>query len=218
MQGLPALEYVLYRDGGLLAQPAGEGFAPACAYAQAVAGNVARVGGELARAWAPQGGYAQRFAQPAADNPLYRSPQEVAAEAVKALSTGLQFARDVKLQPVLGRGPDGAQPRRAPFWRSGLTLSAMQAWAGGLLAFYEAGGYDYGEEAWIDGSVRDELTRVRDNFAAMPGSIQTVAADGDGYRRLVLASLLLKNAKDLVDQHMAPSLGVAIGFNALDGD
>src|SRR5690606_26809215 len=113
---------------------------------------------------------------------LYRNPREVAAEAVKAMSTGLQFGRDVKLLPALGKGPGAAQPRRAPFWRSGQTLRAMQAWAAGLLDSYQAGDYDYGEDAWIDGSVAGELARLRDTFAAMPGSIESIAADEDGYR------------------------------------
>jgi Predicted periplasmic lipoprotein len=218
VQGLPALEYVLYGDDGLLARPGGEGFASACAYAVAVTRNVARVGGELARAWAPGGDYARHFERPAADDPLYRTTQEVAAEAVKALSTGLQFGRDVKLLPVMGKGPDSSQPKRAPFWRSGLTLPAMQAWADGLLGFYRAGGYDFGEDAWIAANVAGELARLRDVFGALSGPVESVLSDGDGYRRLQLAVLLQKNAKDLVDQHMAPALGVTIGFNALDGD
>jgi len=218
VQGLPALEYVLYRDGGLLAAPGGEGFASGCAYAAAVAANVARVGGELADAWAPGGAYARHFARPAPGDALYRSTQEVAAEAVKALSTGLQYARDVKLLPVLGSGPDAAQPRRAPFWRSGQTVPSMLAWTQGLQAFYRAGGYDYGEDAWIGENLTGELQRLEAVFAALPGPVEETLASPDGHRSLTLATLLLKNAKALVDQDMAPALGVAIGFNALDGD
>ncbi|MFZ7192489.1 aminopeptidase, partial [Bordetella avium] len=35
---------------------------------------------------------------------------------------------------------------------------------------------------------------------------------------LLLTAMIVKNAKDLVDQDIAPALGVTIGFNALDGD
>src|SRR3546814_6178509 len=60
----------------------------ACRYAVAVAANVAAVSADLQQAWSAQGDFGRQFTSPSADNDLYRSQQEVAAEAVKALSTG----------------------------------------------------------------------------------------------------------------------------------
>lgn len=230
LQGLPALEYVLYRKGGLLApteaQAAGGGStndgknqARACAYATAVAGNLAAVGGELGRAWATKGDYARQFAAPSSTNALYRSQQEVAAEAIKALSTGLQFARDVKLLPMLGADIKAARHNKAPFWRSGLSAQAMAASIEGMLQFYKAGAYIYAEdEDWVDGSVRHELEQARDGLRAMRGDLNDLLKTQEGYRGLTLVSLVLKNAKSVVDEHMAPAFGARIGFNALDGD
>ena len=236
VQGLPALEYVLYREGGLLAEGDiadrdGDSRArmPGCAYAVSIAGNLTHLGHSLAQEWGPAGEYTQKFTQPSSSNPLYRNQQEVAGEAIKALSTGLQFARDVKLLPVLGRDAKTARFKRAPFWRSGLALHAMNASAEGMLRFYQAGNYRYGnEEEWIDGSVRAELRRIVGNFAAMieattptadhPGGFTQFVETEAGYRQLTLATLLIKNAKSLIDEDMAPAFGVRIGFNALDGD
>jgi predicted lipoprotein len=50
------------------------------------------------------------------------------------------------------------------------------------------------------------------------GALQAWLETEEGYRQLVLASLLLKNAKGIVDENMAPAFGARIGFNALDGD
>jgi len=103
LQGLPALEYVLYRDGGLLtglAEQAGgrsASWAVECAYASAVGRNLAERGRDLAQAWRPNTNYAALFVQPGPDNPVYRSQREVAGEAFKSLSTGLQFLREIKL-------------------------------------------------------------------------------------------------------------------------
>ncbi len=262
VQGLPALEYLLYRDGGLLvgeqapravsdlapatavasksplpgealaSSNAASAFASACAYAISIAGNLAGLGTQLAQEWSPAGAYAQKFANPSSSNPLYRSQQEVAGEAVKALSTGLQFARDVKLLPVLGADIKAVRPKRAPFWRSGLASRSMSAAAQGMLRFYRAAGLLYGDdEAWIDASLQAELLRIVDDFNAMSASAGQMAQAGDapvewmhllqteaGYRRLTLAALLIKNAKSLLDQDAAPAFGVTIGFNALDGD
>ncbi len=229
IQGLPALEYILYREDGLLAGMA-TGATPvkvspeACSYAMSIAGNLEKLGSELASEWRPGGIYAQQFARPSQGNSLYRTEQEVAAEAIKALSTGLQFARDVKLLPVLGDGIGSVKPKRAPFWRSGQSMASMAASAQGMLRFYRAGGYRYGsDEAWINDSVLAELRRIDDTFKAMPdsgGAVEFVEfiSSEDGYRQLTLAALLTKNAKVLVDEHVATAFDVRMGFNALDGD
>lgn len=232
IQGLPALEYVLYRDKGLLADPTHASSASACAYASAVAGNLANLGSELVNEWRPDGDYARQFSTPSASNSLYRNQQEVAGESIKALSTGLQFVRDVKLFPVLGSDITAVKPRRAAFWRSGLAVQSLAAATQGMLQFYKAGRYSYGsDDAWIDASLQAEMLRIEANFkdiqtdlsqveAISPGSEQWLlfTATDAGYRQLTLASLLVKNAKSLVDENVAPALGVRIGFNALDGD
>ncbi|PLC51657.1 aminopeptidase [Pollutimonas subterranea] len=229
IQGLPALEYVLYREGGLLAglatdAPIDSVSPEACSYAMSVAGNLEQLGSEIASEWRPGGIYAQQFARPSEGNSLYRSQQEVAAEAIKALSTGLQFARDIKLLPMLGDDIEAARPKRAPFWRSGQSMASMAASAQGMLRFYRAGGYQYGsDEAWVDDSVQAELRRIEGVFQAMQtggGSADFIELAGseDGYRQLTLAAILIKNAKSQVDEHVAPAFGVRIGFNALDGD
>lgn len=219
VQGLPALEYVLYGEPDLLKQTGAPGFAYACGYATAVSANVATISRDLVEAWSAQGEFGRQFAKPQPGNDLYRSSQEVAAEAMKALSTGLQFARDVKIEPVLGDTPQAARPKRAAFWRSGLSTSLLAANVDALKAFHVAGGYPLpaGEE-WMDASVRGELSSAAATLRAVPAPLEQALASEDGRRLLVLASLTLKNAKAIVDENLAPALGVTIGFNALDGD
>ncbi len=217
LQGLPALEYLLYREHGLLSQPAA---APrrSCGHAQAVAGNLAAIGAELAAEWRADSEFGRQFVQPAPGRALYRDQREVASEAFKALSTGLQFARTVKLQPVLGASAQDARPRRAPFWRSGLAARSQQWGIDGLYRFYVAGAYAYRrDEQWMDEGVRGELLRAAQGFEAFPAWEEGLHS-AEGHRRLQLASLVLKNAKDIIDEHVAPAFGVRIGFNALDGD
>ncbi|MCW0207897.1 imelysin family protein [Achromobacter veterisilvae] len=219
VQGLPALEYVLYGEPALLEQGGAPGFAYACGYARAVAANVAAISRDVAQAWSAQGDFGRQFAHPQADNDLYRDPQEVAAEAMKALSTGLQFARDVKIVPVLGDTAAAARPKRAAFWRSKLSTRLLAANVDGLKAFYLAGAYPLpAGDAWMDASVRGELASAAQTLRAVPVPLEPALAEEEGRRLLTLASLTLKNAKAIVDQDLAPALGVMIGFNALDGD
>lgn len=219
VQGLPALEYVLYGEPALLEQNGAPGFAYACGYARAVAANVAAISRDVAQAWSAEGDFGRQFARPQAGNDLYRDPQEVAAEAVKALSTGLQFARDVKIAPVLGDSAAAARPKRAAFWRSKLSTRLLAANVDGLKAFYLAGAYPLpAGDAWMDASMRGELGSIAQTLRAVPVPLEEALAQEEGRRLLTLAALTLKNAKAIVDQDLAPALGVMIGFNALDGD
>lgn len=218
VQGLPALEYTLYRESGLLSADAGPGRESTCVFANAVAGNIEHIADELAAQWKVGGPYAQLFSSPAPDNPLYRDTQEVAAEMIKALSTGLQFQRDVKLAPALAQGPDHSKARRAPFWRSNQTVVSLEGAVGGMLAFYRAADLPFGDSAWIDENVQGELQRTLEHLSALSAPTEQLFTDESGHRQLVLVKLLVGNVKDLVDQDVAPALGVRIGFNALDGD
>jgi len=219
VQGLPALEWLLYGDGEVLATPTGPTFAAACALSAAVAANLARIATDLTGAWGAEADFGKQFRTPGPQNNLYRSQQEVAAEALKALSTGLQFARDVHLAPVLGKAVGEARPRRAAFWRSDLTTAALAANLTAMRDFLVAGSFRYGaDEAWIGEQTQAELARAANTVAAVAHPFETAAASDEGYRLLTLTALTLKNAKQLVDQDLAAYFGVTIGFNALDGD
>ena len=219
VQGLPALEWLLYGDGDVLAAPSAPTFAAACALSTAVAANLARIATDLTGAWAPEADFGKQFRAPGPQSTLYRSQQEVAAEGLKALSTGLQFARDVHLAPVLGKEMTEVRPKRAAFWRSDLTTTALAANLIAMREFLAAAGFRYGAgEAWIGEQTQAELTRAAGSVSTVAQPFETAAASDDGYRLLTLTALTLKNAKQLVDQDLAAYFGVTIGFNALDGD
>jgi len=218
LQGLPALEYVLYRDSGLLTGTS-KAFAIECAYASAVTHNLAERARELAQAWRADTDYGALFSRPGSDNPVYRSQREVASEAFKSLSTGLQFLREIKLVPVLGDGSaasEARRARRAPFWRSEISVRAFHASVVGLRAFLRAGAYQDG--TGIVANLDEELTRAEELLAGMSAPLAELLSDAEHTRQLQLLVLLLDNAKRLLDENMAPAFGVTIGFNALDGD
>ena len=73
-------------------------------------------------------------------------------------------------------------------------------------------------DAWMGGAVLGELDNAARTLREVPAPLEQALADAEGRRLLGLATLTLKNAKAIVDQDLAPALGVTIGFNALDGD
>ncbi len=222
VQGIPALEYALHADDGARLIAAGE---PAgryrCAYAATVAGNLDRLAGEIAAGWDSNAPLAREFAQPAPTHAVYRSGREVATEALKALSTALHVARDQKLQPALGEDAAAARASLLPLHRSALTTRFLSAGVAALASFQDAARFGEAlgsDDRWIETAIRDELRRVQEDLAELEMPAAEALVDAGQRDLLVHAGLLLANVRAIVDEYLAPALGVNLGFNALDGD
>ena len=256
VQGLPALEYLLYGNNGLL-NPApgnvrvddvrsGGGVQPdvvvvpgnqtvpdvvrgRCDYSVDIARNLAGLAGALSAAWAADGVWGGGFANPATGRDTYRSHQEVLSESVKALSGGLQFAAEVKMGAAVGRqgstglsasnvlagealsadaGRSTLSVQRLPWWRSGLHADALVATLQGMGAYYAAGHLALGASGWAGAQWQAELKQA----------VNLIESDGTGRQGWQAARLVLTNARRVLDEDIAPALGVGLGFNALDGD
>ena len=128
VQGVPALEYALYADDAVRVIAADQ--APGryqCAYARAVAGNLACVAGEIAAGWRRDAPMAREFARPVPANTVYRSGDEIATETLKAIATALHAVRDQKLLPALGDDIAAARPALLPLQRLALTARLIGA-------------------------------------------------------------------------------------------
>ncbi len=219
VQGLPALEFLLYGNNASFGEDAAGKYR--CALAVAIASNVSQLALEVTMGWNDKHGIAAEFAAPSPQRPLYRSYGEVATEAVKTLSTGLQFSRDMKLLPALGATPDQANGRRAPLWRSNLTTRMLKANVSGLLAFYQATGFGTqlpARQRWIDDSLRSESRLAIASLDSVSQPFEQAVSGGDNRDALYHTALVLKNMQAVVVEYLAPGFGINLGFNSLDGD
>ncbi len=219
VQGLPALEFLLYGSNASFGDDAAGKYR--CALAVAIAANVHQLGAEVSTAWHDNNGIAAEFAAPSPQQPLYRSNGEVATETIKTFSTGLQFTRDAKLLPTLGDSAAKANGRRAPLWRSNLTTRMLKANIGGLLAFYQAAGFGAqlsDEERWIDDTLQSESHFALSDLDAVSQPFEQAVNGGDDREALHHVALVLKNMQAVVVEYLAPGFGVNLGFNSLDGD
>lgn len=219
LQGLPALEFLLYGNNAAFGEDAAGKYR--CALAVAIASNVHQLGVEVSTAWHDKKGIAAEFASPSSKQPLYRSNDEVATETIKTFSTGLQFTRDAKLLPALGATTDKANGRRAPLWRNNLTTRMLKANIGGLLAFYQAAGFGAQlpeEEQWIDDTLQSESRFAISDLDAVSQPFEQAVTGGDDREALHHVALVLKNMQAVVVEYLAPGFGVNLGFNSLDGD
>jgi predicted lipoprotein len=218
LQGLPALEFTLFGTG---AEALATGDAYRCEFAGALARNIAGLAAGIRDGWRPETPFATSFATPAPDAEPYRSEAEVHGEIVKALSTALQFVRAAELLPPMGEEAAKANGRRAPFWRSRLTVPLIVAQADGVLNMLKAAGYAETlpeDSRYVADSIRFELSnaiRVLGQVEAAPEA--AFAAEPDR-GRFVFAELAFHHASELITRDLAAALGLTMGFNALDGD
>ncbi|UOM32932.1 imelysin family protein [Acuticoccus sp. I52.16.1] len=217
VQGLLALDFVLSGEGNETLMDA-QSFR--CRYGAAIAATIERNAAAILDGWQGAGGYAALMR--AADGNIYRSHGEVAQDLVKAAAEEVQIVRDFKLGNVLGDAPADARPRLAPFWRSNLALTSIDANIDGIAALGAAVAtvLPAGERE-MRGALAFELSRAKGAIAPLaddPRPLAEIVADPEAHRRLAYARSPLGGTFRILDQRMPAALGLTLGFNSLDGD
>lgn len=206
LQGLPALERVLFEDGATFSGPGG---ARRCAIGAAIAGNIARMADDIVTGWTGNGGLMAR---------LRGGDDASAVEAVTRFATdyvtSAQFNTDTRISPVLGTGPTAAKPQAGEMWRSGRSSRALrletEAAHDLLLLLIEGGtGIDKAVAASAD---------TRRIAATLPPDFAAAAQDAAGRKPFVALRDAIREARDEAVKAMPGALGITLGFNSLDGD
>lgn len=219
LQGLPALEFALYGSGAdELAGKAG-GFR--CRFAEAIAGNIETIAGEVLAGWSDGTGFTSSFTRPAEDREPYRSAAEVNAEIVRALSTQLRFVREAQLLPALGADISKARGKRAPLWRSELTFTLVTAQLDGVRELLNAAGYGSAlpdEINWVPDAIQFEIDAAESALKDVDLAQVDAFADEDARGKIVFAGIAIESAAANITEKLAAALGLIVGFNSLDGD
>ena len=213
VQGLPALERLLYGDG------AGADPAATCRVAVPVAGNVAHIAAELDAAWSAPDGITARMVEPSADDPLFRSELEVLRSLVTQLQAGLELVAIAKLGPLVDA--DAAALRRLPFARSALFPEYLAGNLDGLAALLLDAGL--ADAADVAGEAKFEVANARRLLDKLAGELAPDATlrgppsdDAVGTAAALRAGVV--GIERLLLDRVAPALGTGTGFNSADGD
>ena len=234
LQGLPALEYLLYGDdAGTLSRGAnvvdgqqplpdvgGEG-AFRCSFAMSVATNVDRIAKNVIEGWREGSAYEKAFLTPSADDPAYHASKEVTLELFKAFSSGIELVRDQKLAKPLGSSPPVARPKLAAFWRSGLTFPNRIGNLEGVRFLFAKGGFAQvvaADSPGVENSILFDLDHAIDVLKGINQPFAEAAADDNTRAKLEALRVGLKNASGTAGDIIARGAGLSFGFNAMDGD
>jgi predicted lipoprotein len=223
VQGLPALERLLFEDTGTpLAAGSGtdEGAAAAfrCRFATAITANLSGMAADLDREWRA---YVPRLA--ALTGGPYESPRHASAELFKSFSNQLQRIADLKLGKPLGPSADKANPRLLENWRSDHALSNIVANLEALRELYAGDGFHaLAIKSGTDPEIDDLMTTGLDAALATARGIQAPLAGAlsDTSQRAMVERLKLQVAtlQSLAGGRLRAALDIPFGFNSMDGD
>ncbi len=217
LQGLGALEFVLFGTGG---EALATGADYRCRFGLAIAGALHRTAGELDAAWQAPDGIAQRLLAPSEADPEYRTVREVMEDITGLLAHGTEIIRDQRLLPFLGRDGAGPKPRSALFWRSGMTAPAITANFSGLATLFERSGIgELGpEDSWVSNGIAFEFANAARAGGAITGPVADALADPRQKQALDYMVIVTQSLDTLLGENLAAALGLSVGFSSLDGD
>lgn len=221
VQGLTALEYLLYGAGAEALATRDEAADFRCAYAVAAAKNVDRMAGEVNAAWAETGSATRLLTEPGPTNPLFQTHREAAGKIVATIANGLETAVDSMIGIPFGGAPDKAKPKIAPFWRSGQSLPAVVAALEGadhLVAILDIKPKLPKADAWMATGIAFELKKSIETARTVTLPIGDAVVDPKSRDAMRYVKVAGDDLKRTIGRDLAAALGLAQGFNASDGD
>lgn len=219
MQGLGALEFVLYGTGFETLQQADKPYR--CAYGAAIAGNLSGIAADISSAWQAPDGFARQWANPGPDNPVYRTEAEAATDLIDIFVQGLELVRDVRTNGFLGETADGDKPKQAVFWRANATAPLLRADMAGLKKAFDASGlatHLTGENAYLGGSIDFEFANAAKALDGLDRPVADLLADPAARKKLGYFRVVSSSLSDLFATRLTAALGLSAGFSSLDGD
>ncbi len=226
IQGLGALEIALFEA------PAAKAASEAdriyrCAYAKAIAVNVANIAGAIHKEWMQPDLYVRHWLAPGEGNPHFLKPSETTLALAKSLDNGLERVRDEWIAGPLGFGP--TRRRLTPVLsKSRRTLRYMQAGVDGLHHLYAVAGMHNAIVATAAAhpqvTVPLNAKLVLNEIELARTALQRLVRQGKPFdadammQPFVAIGFPLRNARQHLTALLGLTAGISMGFNATDGD
>ena len=221
LQGLPALERVAFvKDaaGKIAAEPF------RCAYLNAVAGNVAAIGRELARDWDES--LALIRGSDRGNEEYEDGPPQVTALLLQSLYTGLSSIESLKLGLPLGKGPNKARGKRGESWRLNRGLDNIRVNLDALERLYGISGdiglgtllAETGKDQALDAKIRAGFALIRKRMDSIRTPLHQAVAEPRMRPSVEALRKSVKDLAELIGKEFPGAIGTPLGFNSLDGD
>ncbi len=223
VQGLTALEILLFDEKAPLGAAKDDAAQYRCTLAGAIAANVQAVAGEISDGWiGTDGGFRLKMLTPGSDNALYKDAGETVREVMKALVAGIELCRDRFILPEL-TAVTANPPRRVrlAFETSGLTGAYLKSSLVALKELYAAIGLDAyvpPDKPWMTSFLPtswNSLLADVDRLDSLRANERGSEAHLHALRKMRFD---LSGIRQIIVKELAPNADIVMGFNELDGD
>jgi predicted lipoprotein len=218
LQGLTALEYVLYGAGfeDLTAQK--NSFR--CLYGAAVAGNIQREAGEVVAAWEKPDGVQGSWKHPGPQSPDFMDSKEAATALLGILVHGAGNVRDQRLEQIYKGKDSTPRPRMAIYWRSKNTWKSMTANIEGLRMLWQKANMAEllpADKKPIADAIDAKFKSLLDTVPKLNPDIEvaTSAAEKAKLDQLLISTRELVTT---ISDDYGAAIGLSAGFSFSDGD
>lgn len=222
IQGLPAMERLLYDEGAAAKLENGPEASFRCEMLRAITANLAGIGADIRREWREGDKAYARVITSYDPESHYRTPSEATLELFKSLYAAVEIVADHKLGKPLGASLADARPGLAESARSGRSLRNVQIDLEAASAMYRAGIDAYLRQSAKDAALADQLSQAFEraiaSAKAIPMPIEQAVRSPAARAAVEKAQREVVALKTLLAQRLSAALGIPVGFNALDGD
>ena len=224
VQGLPALERLLFADDALVALASGDG-AFRCGLFTAISNNLETIARDVVTGWTEgDAAFLARIEHPSEDDEELPSGRDAGGRLLNDLLTATIAMRDMKLLAPLGTSLAKAKGQNAEYWRSGQSVAVLAAnlegWRslfgtdqglGGLLAAQPSG-------KKVAEDVAAAADQAANALAQITLPLDKAVADPEQRKQVEAFAVQLVKLRDLLAGPVTTTLNLPVGFNALDGD
>jgi predicted lipoprotein len=212
VQGLGALEFVLWGTGADALTTAAGGFR--CRYGHAVATAVKNVTGEIAEAWNADDGIAAHITSPGPDNTDFRTQREALTGLVASMAHTIEEIGETRLGPFMGANGAEPNPRLALYWRSGLTIPAVRANFAGAQALFGGSAIAGLAPDWMGDNIAYEFEQADQTAAKITAPVAQALKDPTQKAALDQLLVLTSSLQEFLTNIFPPALGLSVGFQS----
>jgi uncharacterized protein len=219
MQGLGALEYVIFGSGAETLAAPQDPFR--CRFGLAIALNVSNIANELTSAWQPGGQVDLDWNSHDETNPFARNDREALNLVLGTIIHGLEQVQDVRIGAFLDLNNGKDKPKAALFWRSRLTMRSIAANLRSLQLMFDISGLDGAlpeDEAHVAGSIRFDFNAALEALNSLDLPVDELLNNAKHREKLVFVRYTIGDLIRRFDQDFAVASGLAAGFSFADGD
>ncbi|MGJ8627403.1 MAG: imelysin family protein [Sulfitobacter sp.] len=206
-RGFYAMEFMLYDEA---IKDAGDQDYR-CSLIQTMGADIALTSQLIFEDW--QSNFAKTMRKPAPDQ-VYRSEDEVLQEMFRALSAGLQFTAETRLGRPMGTF-DRPRPNRSEARRSGRSAQHVML---SLTSLQDLATHLAGDNIELAETLNAGFEKAKSQLADVDDPTFASVAEPQARLKVEVIQQSVEAIRTIVRDELGPTLGVAAGFNSLDGD